>query len=186
LDVLIDLEAPKVQVFKTWKKARIGKEFLRYKFGKELSPFAKKYARTAVVWGGFIDGLIEMMYSLNKIYKLDVVPDFSKKRESKAWEGDLRYSTYIEEVAPDLKTFLEKGYGNLLFWVREAQRVTDGKIRLLTAENDFLNAQDLTASYDLEELGPEHLLIIPVGGHLGYMGHPWYRKFMEIHFPSLN
>ncbi len=67
---------------------------------------------------------------------------------------------------------------DLRFWIRSNRN--QGQLRILTSCDDFLNdCSDWKALQDEQLLSTEALMILKQGGHLGYLGSRWFKKFIK-------
>jgi hypothetical protein len=73
--------------------------------------------------------------------------------------------------------------GNLTYWLGQMDSNSIRKVRILTAEDDFLNT-GLSWPVDGSVLWYENLMQIPWSGHAGYMELANFQDFMNTAFKA--
>jgi predicted alpha/beta-fold hydrolase len=176
LDKLIELEIPEVRDVEFRTLVKVIADYLKFRSGDNISPTSKKYSRPLVVSYGFHKPLLSTLKRLNKVKKMDFIPKFENKEERIEWENQIGFRFYLDEIAPEIRQYLDSHFADLHYWMDKAMALNDGKVRLITAADDFLNTTDIEP-YQSKARAEEHTMVLPSGGHLGFMHLPWFKEF---------
>lgn len=162
---------------KAWKFAR----FCRLKDESEMKPIHYHDAKGLVAYSGFHDTLTDSVILYDKIRAIDAIPDRDKGKKSdqfKNWRKNFNYGQYFDTYAPGARKMMKDQFGKLMHWVDRAKAGNGAKIRLITADDDFLNN---IGAFDQEV---KKMILLKDGGHYGYRGNEWFFKFLDLAFGS--
>ena len=160
---------------KAWKFAR----FCRLKNESQMKPKHYQDAKGLVAYSGFHDTLVDSVVLYDELRDINAIPDRDKGKKSdkfKAWRKGFTYNEYFDRYAPGARQLMKNQVGKLMHWVKRAKAGNGAKIRLLTADDDFLN---VIGAFDQQA---EKMILLRDGGHYGYRGDQWYFKFLELAF----
>lgn len=130
---------------------------------------------------GFHRGLVGLARNLLSRGLVD--PALRSEIDSKETRYAFRFGTYLTKFAPVVREQVEGGSGDLRRWMRRAQYEGFNRFRVLTSADDFLNDPQQWRAIE-RTLGPRHVLMLPTGGHLGYLGSSWIQNFMNDAFDT--
>ncbi len=160
---------------KAWKFAR----FCRLKNESQMKPKHYQDAKGLVAYSGFHDTLVDSVILYDELRDVNAIPDRDKGKKSdrfKAWRKDFTYNQYFDNYAPGARALMKKQVGKLMHWVNRARAGNGAKIRLMTADDDFLN---VVGAFEKQA---KQMILVRDGGHYGYRGDEWYFKFLELAF----
>ena len=85
------------------------------------------------------------------------------------------FRTYLEQLAPELKTLLDSEVADLDYWISSGKEAYGLDIKVLSSQNDFLN------NYVYSGLYPEdHYWFFQNGGHLGFIELDEFVDFLKL------
>lgn len=154
-------------------------------FRNDVSETSKRYAKPFTIQKGFKEGLIKAVEYYSKANDVDWLPNFSSKEEEKEWEKNFVFSSYFSDYANELEEVLSGEAGVLAHWLEQAVALGH-QVRVLTTENDFLNPMQFPTKSRYTLMRQENFLILPQGGHLGFIAFDWYKNFSEHVWPNKN
>jgi hypothetical protein len=132
-----------------------------------------------LVYSGFHSGLVSAVKLLHSFRPTGTIP--TEKTALAQWAAQLRFKSLLSEYLPNSETLLNSGMGNLIYWLAQIDSNSIRKVRILTAEDDFLNT-GLTWPVDGSVIWSENLMQIPWGGHAGYMELSSFQDLMNTAF----
>lgn len=160
---------------KAWKFAR----FCRLKDESQMKPVHYHDAKGLVAYSGFHDTLTDSVILYDKIRAINAIPDRDlgkKSDEFKTWRKNFNYKQYFDVYAPEARRMMKAEIGKLMHWVNRAKAGNGAKIRLITADDDFLNN---IGAFDAQA---GKMILLKDGGHYGYRGNEWFFKFLALAF----
>ena len=144
-------------------------------------------AKSITSIAGFHDVFIESFEQLDKYKKLNLYPRYSSrqyesyenyKTELKQWSKDFSFQQYFQSVAPELKDEIMSEKADLVYWVRRYSQSGRDQLRVLVANDDFLNAQYPIHTPKLN-VKQKEVYVLPYGGHLGFMEFDFIELFLN-------
>lgn len=154
-------------------------DVIRAKVMEDIRPRTKECVESLLVFEGFHKWLKALARGLVK-HKL-VDPALAERYDSRALQT-IRFTTFERDFTPANYERILEGEGSLPYWVSRAERAGFTRIRILAAMNDFLNKP--WQWEELAGLGSRRLLLLPTGGHLGYIGLPWFQTMLAASYPA--
>lgn len=159
------------------------REFAGLRFHSKLFRFLKvcftpnfkdrlKWAKGMTIYSGFQELLVNSINVWREIHNITDLP-----YQNPNWEQTFKFSDYLGWYAPDVEAMLALPEAKLEYWVDKA-RVDNKEIRILSADDDWLNTPDDWADFHYEEV-----LLLENGGHFGFRKLPWFDQFLTIGFP---
>jgi len=140
--------------------------FLDYVFAKserDLSVKSKILSTPLTVRGGFKEPFRE---SIDIYFRNH--PDYKSNEK-------YFFRTYLEQLAPELKTLLDSEVADLDYWISSGKEAYGLDIKVLSSQNDFLN------NYVYSGLYPEdHYWFFQNGGHLGFIELDEFVDFLKL------
>lgn len=153
-------------------------EVFRAKVMADIRPHTRECVESLLVFEGFHKWLKALAQGLFK-HKL-VDPALAERYDARALQT-IRFTTFERDFTPANYERILEGEGSLPYWVSRAERAGFSRIRILAAMNDFLNKP--WQWEELAGLGSRRLLLLPTGGHLGYIGLPWFQTMLAASYP---
>jgi hypothetical protein len=172
LDALMDAEAV---TFRGISEADMAILYLNIAIAKkqgDVFPAAIRKAPCLLAFGGFQSELVKSVELMDRLYQFPLVPS-RQEANYNSWKFGLRFRDYVRDVAPSVADVMS-GADNLLVWLGRAEKAGNPRYRVMTAADDLLN---LSTSWPTDD--PERIIVLPTGGHLGYMALPWFKKFLN-------
>ena len=143
----------------------------------DLSPKTVECAAATVAYVGFHDLL---SLTARTLHKQGRVKEELGKYLTKDEIQNLRFSSFFRHFLPDCNQGILDGVGDVAKWIHRAESQGSHRIKILTTADDFLNDSSLWSR--LDDLGPERLIVLPWGGHLGYIAQEGFQKFLDLSF----
>ncbi len=153
----------------------------RAKGSDEISDNELAIARYLSVYVGFHSSLVDTLKSYVKGAGLDFIPGliygvFSSQYRD--WRKSLRFTTHLEENAPEVLSKLRSEQGNLNYWINKAQELDIRRVRILTSQDDFINHDGVW------EENNNSIINLPYGGHFGFRSSEWFEKFLALSYSN--
>jgi pimeloyl-ACP methyl ester carboxylesterase len=179
LDGFIDVAFENFDQMSSSDKADIVAEYLFARSHRGLSATSRFWTFPFMTVYGFHRPLISTAKAYNKAHRLRRLPP----PWNTDWDEKFRYRDYLEKFAYDLLPLLDSEKAHLVYWLKKALNLKQGKVRLLTCENDFLNDEATWSDFRQAEIPSQSLILLPEGGHLGIVAYPWFSELLESAFP---
>lgn len=132
-----------------------------------------------LVYSGFHNGLVGSVKLLHSFRPTGSIP--TDKAALAQWAAQLRFSSLLSQYLPHSQALLNSGMGNLLYWLGQLDSNSIRNVRIFSAEDDFLNI-GLSWTTDGSVLWDENLMLIPWGGHAGYMELSSFQDLLNTAF----
>jgi hypothetical protein len=128
---------------------------------------------------GFHDPLVRSIRKYDKEWDLNSIPFKGLRflsRGYRRWKQNMNFGKYFETYNPRGRALLESKKGELSYWIDRARAAGRDNLRILTAQDDFLNEENAYDRFDRE------LILLEDGGHYGYRDLMWFEDFIYLAF----
>ena len=132
-----------------------------------------------LVFHSFQERLVQSIQLLHNLKNLGTIP--TDPAELAKWKKNLRFATVIPEFTPENVGFLKDGTASLIHWLGLLPPNALAKVRVMTAQDDFLN-QGVAWPVGQGVITPRNLIEIPWGGHTGYILLPEFQGLLDAGF----
>jgi hypothetical protein len=143
----------------------------------QLNPRWRECAETVAAWFGFQRHLSRSVEAMYRATGTGLAPPEDGRKE---WRDSLRFRHLIEAYSQgELDPYLTGALGLPTHWLERALAAgfPESRLRVLTAEDDFINDPGALAGDPFFAARPGMLISLRWGGHLGYEG-------LEDYFPA--
>lgn len=178
LDIAIDDTKDEARGTSFGSAVMLGMKIKRAKVESDLDQDTREKAKMIVVQFGFKRKLKKSVYALRTFMGMTSIP--SHKEDKKAfekWSDELNFGKYMELHAPEVRRALTPQNSSLSYWMNRYRKKSNKQMRVLTAEDDFLNSP-----HDWDSFPSDQVIILPRGGHFGYRTDKWFARFMKLAF----
>lgn len=151
--------------------------YVNKKTQSELSLDTIEKAPATAIFAGFIEELAAGILTYGYKRGLNFEPPGLYGQARRSWQRSFRFRDYIRDFLPN---FIELTGGDkalFAYWA-EAAAAKTRRLRLLTTVDDFLNTPEQTKF----TARGERWMLLPQGGHVGFMGQDWYWELLNIGF----
>jgi hypothetical protein len=132
-----------------------------------------------LVFHSFQDRLVESIELLHELKNVGTIPEDKVARTQ--WEKDFRFAMVVPEFTPENAVYLKDGTVSLLHWLSLLPPSSLSRVRVLTAQDDFLNV-GLSWPVGAGIITPQNLMELPWGGHTGYLLLSEYQGLLDAGF----
>jgi hypothetical protein len=132
-----------------------------------------------LVFHSFQERLVHSVELLHQLKNIGTIP--TDKAELALWEKNFRFAMVIPEFTPENAVTLKDGSASLLHWLGLLPPSALERVRILTAQDDFIN-QGLIWPVGGGVITSKNLMEIPWGGHTGYFLLPEFQGLLDAGF----
>ncbi len=171
IDQLMNLQLSRKSEYSSWSKYRVFFNYLTASGKEDLIPLSENWTNYIVIVEGF-------QKNLKKTFKLldsKLATNYSDRIDIAS------YNIYLDTYGKSLKMGMESETANLSHWMNLAIQ-KNKKLRVLVTKNDFLYNSESWQKFSPEQYTESQLLVLPTGGHLGYLSFPWFQEFFSVNW----
>ena len=129
-----------------------------------------------LVFHSFQERLVASIELLHSLKNIGTIPEDKVARAQ--WEKDFRFAMVVPEFTPENAPYLKDGTVSLLHWLGLLSPNSLSRVRVLTAQDDFLNV-GLSWPVGAGIITPQNLMELPWGGHTGYLLLSEYQGLLD-------
>lgn len=143
----------------------------------EISDKELKKASAVAVYGGFVENFADSLRTYGYVHNIGFEPPSLAPADQRKWKRSLRFSYWIKNYLPGYDNLIAQNKVRLEFWLNKAA-LSSNRIRVLTSIDDFINNASNLNSFSNDN----RFMILPNGGHVGYMNTNWYWDLLDQSF----
>lgn len=177
VDAMMDRNEKTYASWSAWDTLLNAITYLRADRQEDLSPEMVANGETTLAFEGFGRNLVDSIYALERVFQLGHVPNFPGKAERAQWELGVRFlKSYFDVYTPGLRSRYSKKTGTLRYWLARSGWLANGRLRVMMSADDVVNSDP---SEPAKIFRNADLLLLPHGGHSGFLGYPWFDHFAD-------
>ncbi|OFZ56380.1 MAG: hypothetical protein A2428_01405 [Bdellovibrionales bacterium RIFOXYC1_FULL_54_43] len=180
LDAIMDQEVNRYFRFcaKFQNLSRIGLDFVTARKQADLDDASIRCSPGLVGFARFQADLISTAIALDRVRGTHKVPSRENEAEYQRWVRAFRFRTFLQDFTPDILAQRGTDEETLPYWFNRLDSEGQSRVRILTTDDDFLNAREDWNLFSTEWVRGS-LIRLPWGGHLGFFGIVGFNSFFQ-------